>query len=85
LKRKAFTMQPDIFDLFFVLTAVAFNLLVAALFVASKRKNSSLVRGCETAWLLLAIPPRDLPSGSRICLFNEPSGVTLAMIQAAKR
>jgi len=27
----------------------------------------------------------DLPSGSRICLFNEPSGVTLAMIQAAKK
>jgi len=25
----------------------------------------------------------DLPGGSRICLFNEPSGVTLAMIQAA--
>lgn len=29
-------------------------------------------------------PPLDLPSGSRICLFNEPSGVRLAMIQAAK-
>ena len=28
-------------------------------------------------------PPLDLPGGSRICLFNEPSGVTLAMIQAA--
>jgi len=26
-------------------------------------------------------PPSDLPDGSRICLFNEPSGVTLAMIQ----
>jgi hypothetical protein len=26
-----------------------------------------------------------LPGGSRICLFNEPSGVTLAMIQAAKK
>ncbi len=25
--------------------------------------------------------PFDLPTGSRICLFNEPSGVTLAMIQ----
>ncbi len=30
-------------------------------------------------------PPLDLPSGSRICLFNEPSGVTLAMIQSAKK
>jgi predicted enzyme related to lactoylglutathione lyase len=29
-------------------------------------------------------PPLTLPSGSRICLFNEPSGVTLAMIQSAK-
>jgi predicted enzyme related to lactoylglutathione lyase len=28
-------------------------------------------------------PPFDLPSGSRICLFNEPSGVTFAMIQPA--
>ncbi len=30
-------------------------------------------------------PPLELPGGSRICLFNEPSGVTLAMIQAAKK
>lgn len=30
-------------------------------------------------------PPLDLPSGSRICLFNEPSGVTLAMIQAPRK
>jgi len=30
-------------------------------------------------------PPSALPSGSRICLFNKPSGVTLAMIQAAKK
>ncbi len=29
--------------------------------------------------------PLTLPSGSRICLFNEPSGVTLAMIQSAKK
>ena len=28
-------------------------------------------------------PPLDLASGSRICLFNEPSGVTLAIIQRA--
>jgi len=26
-----------------------------------------------------------LASGSRICLFNEPSGVTFAMIQRAKK
>ena len=30
-------------------------------------------------------PPLDLPGGSRICLFNEPSGVTLAMIQSARK
>jgi hypothetical protein len=26
-----------------------------------------------------------LPGGSRLCLFNEPSGVTLAMIQSAQK
>lgn len=26
-------------------------------------------------------PPHELPGGSWICLFNEPSGITLAMIQ----
>jgi len=30
-------------------------------------------------------PPLDLPGDSRICLFNEPSGVTLTMIQSAKK
>ena len=30
-------------------------------------------------------PPLDLPNGSRLCLFNEPSGVTLAMTQSAKK
>jgi predicted enzyme related to lactoylglutathione lyase len=30
-------------------------------------------------------PPLNLPSGSRICLFNESSGVMLAMIQSAKK
>lgn len=28
-------------------------------------------------------PPFEIPGGARICLFNESSGVTLAMIQAA--
>ena len=27
--------------------------------------------------------PFDLPTGSRLCLFNDPSGVTWAMIQSA--
>lgn len=28
-------------------------------------------------------PVHELPGGSKICLFNEPSGVTLAMLQLA--
>ncbi len=28
--------------------------------------------------------PFEIPSGSRICLFNEPSGVTLAMLEKKK-
>jgi predicted enzyme related to lactoylglutathione lyase len=35
---------------------------------------------------LITIPPRVVtPGGPKICLFNEPSGVTFAMIQAAKK
>lgn len=30
-------------------------------------------------------PPFEIPGGSRICLFNEPSGVTLAMIERKKQ
>ena len=30
-------------------------------------------------------PNFELPTGSRICLFNEPSGVTFAMLQPAKK
>jgi len=29
--------------------------------------------------------PKEIPGGSKICLFNEPSGVTFAMIQPAPR
>jgi predicted enzyme related to lactoylglutathione lyase len=39
----------------------------------------------EEAGGFIVDPPLDLPSRSRICLFNEPSGVTLAMIQPAVR
>ncbi len=28
--------------------------------------------------------PFEIPGGSRICLFNEPSGVTLAMLEKKK-
>jgi predicted enzyme related to lactoylglutathione lyase len=30
---------------------------------------------------LIADKPLELPTGSKICLFNDPSGVTFAMIQ----
>ncbi len=30
-------------------------------------------------------PPLEIPGGARICLFNEPSGVTLAMIERPAR
>ena len=42
------------------------------------------VKLIEEAGGFIVDPPLELPGGSRICLFNEPSGVTLAMIQAAK-
>jgi predicted enzyme related to lactoylglutathione lyase len=35
----------------------------------------------EDAGGLIVEPVMDLPSGSKICLFNEPSGVTFAMLQ----
>lgn len=33
----------------------------------------------------IVIPVQEIPGGSHICLFNEPSGVTLAMIQPAHK
>jgi len=33
----------------------------------------------------LVIPPFDIAKDTRICLFNEPSGVTFALIQARKK
>ena len=35
----------------------------------------------EEAGGLIVIPPEEVVPGSRICLFNEPSGVTLAMYE----
>jgi len=32
----------------------------------------------------IVIPPEEVVPGSKICLFNEPSGVTFAMIEARK-
>lgn len=33
---------------------------------------------------LITVPITEIPGGSRICLFNEPSGVTLAMLERGK-
>ncbi|MBI9052060.1 MAG: VOC family protein [Anaerolineaceae bacterium] len=34
---------------------------------------------------LITEEPNDIGSGTKICLFNDPSGVTFAMIQPAKK
>ena len=49
-------MRWDVFELLFVITAVAFNLLIAALFVASKKMRRNLMKALGVAWLSLAIP-----------------------------
>ncbi|MGD8758810.1 MAG: VOC family protein [Anaerolineales bacterium] len=43
----------------------------------------AMVKSIEEHGGHIVEPPLDLPSGSRICLFNEPSGVTLAIIQSS--
>lgn len=43
------------------------------------------VKLIEEAGGFVVDAPLDLPSGSRICLFNKPSGVTLAMLQPAPK
>jgi CubicO group peptidase (beta-lactamase class C family) len=44
------------YDLIFVLTAVAFNLLLAALFVAQRKGWTRAVRVIGVLWLLLSVP-----------------------------
>jgi hypothetical protein len=43
-------------DLLFVLTAIAFNLLISAIFIAQNHQIVTLVRVFGTIWLLLGIP-----------------------------
>jgi len=45
-----------VYDLVFVLTAVAFNLLLAALFVAQRNGRSRAVRVIGLLWLFLSVP-----------------------------
>ena len=42
-------------------------------------------RRIEEAGGMLVEPPFELPTGSKICLFTEPSGVTFAMLQPAPK
>jgi hypothetical protein len=49
-------MQLDAFDLVFVVCAVLFNLLIAAIFIAQKRGQEKLVRTLGIAWLSLGVP-----------------------------
>lgn len=44
------------YDVIFVLSAVAFNLLIIGIFIASKHNRLDLCRKIGTVWLLLAIP-----------------------------
>ena len=46
----------DLYDWIFVLCAVAFNLLIAGIFVAQKHGRDPLTRTLGIAWLCLAIP-----------------------------
>lgn len=48
--------QLNAFDLMFVLSAVAFNLLIAAIFVAQKLGREKLVNTFGVLWLCLLIP-----------------------------
>ena len=48
--------QLSTFDLMFVLSAVAFNLLIAAIFIAQKLGRENLVRTFGILWLCLLIP-----------------------------
>jgi hypothetical protein len=47
-------MEP--YDLVFVLAAVAFNLLIAGIFIAQKKERHKLTRTFGITWLTLAIP-----------------------------
>jgi hypothetical protein len=49
-------MARDIFDLVFVLSAIAFNLLIACILVAEERGRVDLRRKFGALWLCLAVP-----------------------------
>ena len=49
-------VQLNAFDLIFVMSAIAFNLLIAAIFIAQKLGKDNLVRAIGILWLWLIIP-----------------------------
>lgn len=49
-------LEIDLYDLVFVLCAIAFNLLIAGIFIAQKRERRELTRTFGITWLSLAIP-----------------------------
>ena len=44
------------YDLVFMLTAIAFNLLIAGIFIAQKKERLELIKTFGMTWLLLTIP-----------------------------
>jgi len=44
------------YDLVFVLTAIAFNLLIAGIFIAQKKERPKVTKTIGIVWLILAIP-----------------------------
>lgn len=48
--------QLNTFDWMFILSAIAFNLLIAAIFVAQKLGRENLVRNFGILWLWLIVP-----------------------------
>lgn len=75
----------DVFDLLFVITAVVFNLLIAALFIASKKMRLKAMKAIGMAWLLLAIPlasafVHELLEGREAVVLLAFGGVFLYMI-----
>jgi hypothetical protein len=49
-------MEMDLYDWMFVLCAVAFNLLIAGIFIAQKQGRQQLTRTLGIGWLCLALP-----------------------------
>ena len=49
-------LNLGVFDLVFVITAIAFNLLITGIFIAQKKGRIDLVRKLGISWLGLSVP-----------------------------